>query len=120
MQREHEQATFLPLRDHESLREFVPKPRRQEEPALLVEPRGVGAEKHTAPPPLDPVAHNYRRAPLGATIPHFPPPATQTTLRLAGSRRIDAGQEMWRTSGARHGPAGRRRNDSNGTDPADN
>ena len=70
------QAAFLSPRHHEPLRELVPELRREEQPALVVELRGVGAhEEHRAPPLRDPLTEPSSTAhhltPLPSTVNHI-------------------------------------------------
>src|SRR5690606_10275369 len=48
--REHVKAALLPFSDHHASREFVSKLGRKDEPTLVVQARGMGAEKHRPHP----------------------------------------------------------------------
>ena len=81
--REGIQATLLTLCDHEPALQVAPKPRRHGQPALVVEARGVRAEKHRHPPPSTTQSTStetarYRCSPQCPTVPHLVPPSTPT------------------------------------------
>ena len=64
--REDEQAAFLTLGDHQSPLQIAAELRGQCQPALVVQARGVRAEKHRAPPQLAVTATSQ--------LPHCDPP----------------------------------------------
>src|SRR3954451_13765076 len=66
---EQVEATLLPPCDHHASGQLVTELGRQEQPALVVEARGVGAEEHGRPTPL---------APMSSTLLHFPPSSTRS------------------------------------------
>src|SRR5690606_15130286 len=83
--REDEEAMILSLGDHQPTCQRIAELRRQREPPLVVQLRGVGAEEHRLPPPADQhqdseVLRDRLRsvpsAPQGTTVPHFPPQST--------------------------------------------
>src|SRR5690606_23674629 len=69
---EHVEAALLPARDDEAVGEFVAELRRQDQPALLVELRGEGAEEHGASL-RSPVSEWISFVPNDTTLLHFPP-----------------------------------------------
>src|SRR5205085_2931173 len=53
------EAPLLPLGHHQALRQLVAELGRQEQPALVVEARGVRAEEHPPPPPAVATSPRY-------------------------------------------------------------
>ena len=89
--REDVETAFLPLRDHDTTRQLVAELRRKDQPALVVETRSVGAQKHRTHPlaPCVRPARMLGRGPPGpakpsgsANAPHCTPlPPTVNRLR---------------------------------------
>src|SRR3954468_681627 len=75
--RPHVETALLTSGDHEPSRQLVAELRREDQPALLVEPRRVGAEEHRSPPWTPSVSPQSATVPpLPSTLLHFPPPST--------------------------------------------
>src|SRR5690606_21546942 len=96
------QAALLALRDHQSPRQLLAVLRRQEQPSLVVEARGMGAEEHR---PHLPCRMRRYCSPRRPTLLHSSPPSTLKTRLTSRNAERNPRSEGVGRSGARRGPA---------------
>src|SRR5690625_1706044 len=84
------QAALLAFGEHHSPGELVAELGREDEAALVVQARVVGAEEHSSHHPF-----TIHRAPMRPTLLHFPPPSTAKRPLDTPWSDETAGQRRW-------------------------